>query len=90
MPEFKAGVNFGLVTVAEVGEIKREIAFHGDVLNTAARIQWLCNLLDSRFLISEDFKNIINGVNSFSINYNGNIQLKGKKSDVKLYSAEEK
>jgi len=90
VPEFKAGVNFGLVTVAEVGEIKREIAFHGDVLNTAARIQWLCNLLGSRFLISQNFKNILTDLNSFSINYNGNIQLRGKKSDINLYSAEEK
>jgi adenylate cyclase len=41
VPEFKAGGNIGEVTGVEVGEIKREIAFHGDVLNTAARIQAL-------------------------------------------------
>jgi adenylate cyclase len=36
VPEFKAGLNLGAVTVAEVGEIKKELAYHGDVLNTAA------------------------------------------------------
>ena len=30
VPEFKTGAHLGRVTVAEVGEIKREIAFHGD------------------------------------------------------------
>ena len=56
VPAFKAGMNSGVVTVAEVGEIKREIAFHGDVLNTAARIQAKCNELERRLLISEYLK----------------------------------
>ncbi len=30
-------------TVLEVGEIKRDISYLGDVLNTAARIQGKCN-----------------------------------------------
>ena len=38
VPEFKAGVNSGHVTVAEVGELKKEPAYQGDVLITAARI----------------------------------------------------
>lgn len=41
-PEFKAGLSLGLVTVAEVGELKTEFAYHGDVLNTAARIEGYC------------------------------------------------
>lgn len=32
VPEFKAGIHGGEITVAEVGDIKREIAFHGDVI----------------------------------------------------------
>ena len=58
MAEFKAGINYGLVTVAEVGQIKREIAFHGDVLNTAARVQSMCNSLGSKLLITGAFKNL--------------------------------
>jgi len=45
-PEFKAGISLGFVTVAEVGELKTEIAYHGDVLNTASRIQGYCNKLN--------------------------------------------
>jgi adenylate cyclase len=33
----------GKVTAVEVGEIKRDIAYHGDTLNITARIQSICN-----------------------------------------------
>lgn len=52
-PQFKAGVHCGKVTVAEVGEIKTEIAYHGDVVNTASRIQNLCNRYDKLLPLSE-------------------------------------
>ena len=42
-PEFKAGVHGGTVVVAEVGAVQRALVYHGDVLNTAARIQAKCN-----------------------------------------------
>ncbi|CAH1002455.1 hypothetical protein LEM8419_03334 [Neolewinella maritima] len=51
-PVFKAGAHLGETTVAEVGIIKRELAYHGDVLNTAARIQSKCNELGELLLIS--------------------------------------
>ena len=52
VPEFKAGANIGYITVAEVGDFKREIAYHGDTINTASRIQSVCNTYGKSFLIS--------------------------------------
>jgi adenylate cyclase len=43
VPEFKAGLHCGMVTAGEIGSLKKEIIFTGDVLNTSARIQGLCN-----------------------------------------------
>jgi len=43
LPAFKAGLHFGKVTTGEIGALKKEIIFTGDVLNTTARIQGLCN-----------------------------------------------
>ena len=43
VPSFKAGLHYGEVTVGEIGVMKREIIFSGDVLNTTSRIQELCN-----------------------------------------------
>lgn len=43
VPQFKAGLHIGPVIATQVGEIKSEIVYHGDVLNTAARLESLCN-----------------------------------------------
>ncbi len=43
VPEFRAGLHCGIVTCVEVGDIKREIAYHGDTLNVAERILAKCN-----------------------------------------------
>jgi len=52
VPEFKAGVHFGKVTIGQIGNLKREIVFNGDVLNTTSRIQDLCNTYHHDLLIS--------------------------------------
>jgi adenylate cyclase len=39
LPSFKAGLHIGEATVGEIGVIKKDIVFSGDVLNTTSRIQ---------------------------------------------------
>ncbi len=41
-PQFKGAIHFGEVTIGEIGALKKEIFFTGDILNTTARIQSLC------------------------------------------------
>lgn len=57
-PKFKVGYHYGAVMVGEIGQIKREIAFSGDVLNTTSRIQAKCNELGVDILVSEEFAQI--------------------------------
>lgn len=85
IPHFKAGVHAGIVTVTEVGKYKKEIAYHGDTINTAARIQSKCNEVGKELLISEKLKNKL-GNNNFGFEQLGSIELKGKKEDVNLYA----
>lgn len=54
VPEFKVGAHMGSVVATEVGESKSEIVFHGDVMNTTARIQQLSSSLGHDFLISAE------------------------------------
>jgi len=89
VPEFKAGVNLGEVTVAEVGEIKREIAFHGDVLNTAARIQARCNEFGQRLLISGYLKDALPEQLPFTVEKMGNVQLRGRNQSVDVFAVEQ-
>ena len=90
IPEFKAGLHLGKITVAEVGDIKREIAYHGDTINIAARIQSLCNKYDQNFLISESIMKNINVDTDLKINFLEDTVLKGRTNTIKLYSIEKR
>jgi adenylate cyclase len=88
LPFFKAGMHVGMVTVTEVGKYKKEIAYHGDTLNTAARIQGQCNTLKSELLISETLVNNLSS-NKYAFTAMGSISLKGKEEKVALYAVSE-
>ena len=85
VPVFKAGLHGGTVMVAEVGILKKEIAFHGDTINTAARIQSLCNEKGKIFLTSDYFRGLAKKNGDFRWEDMGNIILKGRKGQTKLY-----
>jgi len=89
VPEFKAGLEMGSVMVAEVGELKREIAYHGDVLNTASRIQGCCNTYNRSMLISENIEQTIRESLTDQTQLLGDIQLRGKQKNIKIYAVEE-
>ena len=59
IPGFKAGMHVGMATVGEIGILKKEIAFSGDVLNTTSRIQNECNKYNTDLLISEELLNML-------------------------------
>jgi len=85
-PQFKAGVHCGKVTVAEVGEIKTEIAYHGDVINTASRIQSLCNSFQKELLVSESFLVHIPNKDRERVNFVVDTALKGKETTTKIFT----
>ncbi|MHA2274768.1 MAG: adenylate/guanylate cyclase domain-containing protein [Candidatus Kariarchaeaceae archaeon] len=86
VPEFKAGLNLGDVTVAEVGEIKKELAYHGDVLNTAARIQSTCNEYQKKLLVSEELKTHFEKQPAYGFKFLGDVILKGKEESINIYA----
>lgn len=88
VPEFKGGMDMGLVTVAEVGDIKRDIAYHGNVLNTASRIQGQCKVFQKELLISETLERHVLPLNGFKQEKIGVVQLRGKEKAVTIYSLE--
>lgn len=84
-PEFKAALHGGRVSVTWIGTIKKEIVYHGDVLNTAARIQQECNKYDQKFLISEYLIQNIELPGYLRSEIVGELQLKGKQKKVKIF-----
>ncbi|MBT31132.1 MAG: adenylate/guanylate cyclase domain-containing protein [Thalassobius sp.] len=89
LPQFKAGMEMGTVTVAEVGDIKREIAYHGDVLNTAARVQEKCNEYNQWILISENLAAAIRESTGVEYQLIDDVNLRGKVNGVKIYAVNE-
>jgi len=85
-PEFKAGLHGGTLMVAEVGFVKKELAYHGDVINTSARIQAQCNNYNVTLLLSEKLIQDIT-LEEFSTSESlGSVLLKGKKKEVKIHA----
>ena len=85
VPAFKAGLHSGDVTVGEVGVIKKDLVFSGDVLNTAARIQSKCNEYHAELLISSDLAGKLT-TKGYEMKRIGKIRLKGKQTLVELNS----
>lgn len=84
VPEFKAGIHHGKVIRTQVGVTRKSIAFHGDAINTAARIQGKCNELGRNLLVSAAIKDRL-PVN-YCANPEGQYQLRGKDHKVNLFS----
>jgi len=89
VPGFKAAIHFGTVTTGEIGEVKKEILFTGDVLNTTARIQSLCNEYHSDLLISEVLLKKLHLTKKYITHNLGDKELRGKGIKVTLHSVEQ-
>jgi adenylate cyclase len=86
VPTFKAGVHAGDVITAQIGELKSEIVHNGDVLNTTARIQGLCNELGHKLLVSAELMDELELGPEYVVEELGPVELRGKGEAAKLYA----
>src|SRR6478736_49092 len=86
LPGFKAGFHVGKVTTGEIGVIKKDIMFTGDVLNTTARIQGLCNTYKVDILISDDLRKKIFPDKQWQIKSMGENALRGRDEKIDLFT----
>ncbi|MFO7447236.1 MAG: adenylate/guanylate cyclase domain-containing protein [Ignavibacteriaceae bacterium] len=85
-PSFKAGLHCGEAIVTEVGDVKKGIVYHGDVLNTTARIREQCGELYKEFLVSDDLLQQLDFKNFYQVEKMGTFKLRGKENEIELYS----
>jgi adenylate cyclase len=88
VPKFKAGANLGPATVAEVGVLKRDIAYLSDVLNTAARLESMCRAHDARLLITETLKGALPAADDLDCQPVGELEIRGKSHRLSVYRVE--
>ncbi|MXN89841.1 adenylate/guanylate cyclase domain-containing protein [Flavobacterium sp. Sd200] len=86
VPSFKAGLHFGKVTTGEIGVLKKEIIFTGDVLNTTARIEGLCNQYNVDLLVSGLLIKKLDLDEHYKIISIGENELRGKEEKIELFT----
>lgn len=86
VPVFKAGIHCGKVIAGEVGIIKRDITYSGDVLNTTSRILNKCEEYKEELIASSDILSALQYSKSYITKSLGAIKLKGKSKEVVLNS----
>ena len=84
-PRFKAAIHTGLVTVTEIRTIKRDIVYHGDVLNTCARMLEQCSTLRKNLLVSSPIADWLQDTNQFSASFATQLTFRGKATETAIY-----
>lgn len=84
LPTFKAGIHCGKVIAGEVGIIKRDITYSGDVLNTTSRIQGMCKLYNEEIIASSELISELRLNKNYVVHALGSIKLKGKQHEMLL------
>ena len=85
VPEFRVGIHIGIVTVGEIGVIKKDLAMSGDTMNTTARIRTCCSELNQKYLASKDFINR-SDLDPSQYESLGMVELKGKTNEMELFA----
>ncbi|MEL7003528.1 MAG: adenylate/guanylate cyclase domain-containing protein [Bacteroidota bacterium] len=86
VPDFKAGMHLGEVTTGEIGALKKEVIYTGDVLNTTARVQGLCKEYQTDLIITEELLGELAHANEWKHQFIGELSLRGKSQSMKLHS----
>jgi adenylate cyclase len=82
VPNFKGGIHCGNVIAGEIGTIKREITYSGDVLNTTSRILSMCRQFGAEILSSTNLAAALQPGSNFFAEQLGAVKLKGKEKEV--------
>jgi len=88
VPQLWAGLHLGSVVTGEIGTFKHEIAYLGDTLNTAARIEEACRALGRPFLASAPVVNALEMPVRAVVESLGPRELRGIPDPVELFAIE--
>ena len=89
VPRFKAGYHYGTVIAGLSGDIKRNLVFHGDTVNTAARIRSECTTANRPLLLSGDLLKHLPVTTGLATENMGRIKLRGKEEEIELFAIKE-
>ena len=88
IPRLRAGIHGGDVVTTWVGEARKDLAFHGDTMNTAARVETACKERDAQCLVSDVVYGAIELPPYLDARSVGEVELRGRMGALHLYSVE--
>jgi adenylate cyclase len=88
IPGLRAALHLGEVIAGEVGEQRRAIVFHGDVMNTASRLEQATREVGARFIASDEAVTALEKSGDFPLKDLGELQLRGRKNAIRAWSVE--
>lgn len=88
VPSFSAGYHFGKITVGEIGDVKSQITFLGDVLYVTAEIEKKCRPFGKENLVSEALIKRISLPDIYEMKPAGTLERAGKQT-IDLYTISE-
>ncbi len=86
VPEFRAGIHAGPVVISECGDSRRQVAYFGDTVNVAARLQAHCKEAGRRLLVSAEVVRLLPEANDFLVEPLGPTELRGRAAPVELFA----
>lgn len=86
VPGFKAGIHMGEVVAGEIGMVKKDIVYAGDVLNSTSRIMSLTRQYGVRILASDAIYENLKQSDLCTFQFVDSVILRGKSQSTKLYS----
>ncbi len=84
--KFKSSIHAGEVSVTKIQSTKADIVYHGDVLNTSARIMDQCNRLEKDLLVSKIIAAWLATSKIYEAWFVENLILRGKEQETAIYS----
>ena len=88
VPSFKAALHCGEIVVGELGDIKSQLVYHGDVMYETELIEKKCKEFGKSLLISEGVLEMINLPSFYQASLCGDLAIRDKHV-IKLYTVEE-
>lgn len=85
IPDYKAGIHTGTVTVGQVGIIKKDLVMSGNTMNTAARIRSACTDLNQKYIVSKEVMTLLD-MKDWQTESLGMVDLKGKNEEMELFA----
>jgi adenylate cyclase len=86
VPEFRIGLHMGPVVAAQCGDVKQEVVFFGDTINTTARIEQYCKTVDKPLLVSADLYEKLPVNELWTATEVGSVVLRGRQEEMTLLS----